>query len=81
MSNEWSASVGNLMVDGRTVNHQWSKSIAFEHGLPGVLAATLAPAPEYFSLLRPQRVLGGEALRRPRPLPPRLSQLQPGLPP
>ena len=32
MSNEWSSSVGNLDVGGRIVNHQWSKSLAFETG-------------------------------------------------
>ena len=30
MSNEWSASSGNLMLDGRSINHQYSKSAAFE---------------------------------------------------
>src|SRR5437773_796078 len=30
MSNEWSASQGNMAVDGRVVNHQYSKSYAFE---------------------------------------------------
>ena len=53
MSNEWSSSVGNLDVDGRTVNHQWSKSLAFETGFRGVLGLTLDPAVDYFSRLRP----------------------------
>ncbi len=53
MSNEWSASSGNLAVDGRTVNHQWSKGIAFELAFREVLAATFDPTPQYFSLLRP----------------------------
>ena len=52
MSNEWSASFANLVVDGRAVNHQWSKGIEFEEGLRSILAATFAPAPDYFSLLR-----------------------------
>jgi UDP-N-acetyl-alpha-D-muramoyl-L-alanyl-L-glutamate epimerase len=53
MSNEWSSSVGNLVVDGRTVNHQWSKSLAFESGFRTVLAAALGTRVDYFSRLRP----------------------------
>lgn len=54
MSNEWSASAGNVEVDGRWINHQWSKSAAFETGFREVLAAAgVSPAIEYFSELRP----------------------------
>jgi hypothetical protein len=54
MSNEWSASVGNLIIDGRTVNHQWSKSLAFERAFRSILAATYGTEFfQYFSLLRP----------------------------
>ena len=53
MSNEWSSSVGNLDVGGRTVNHQWSKSLAFETGFRGVLGLSLGRAVDYFSRLRP----------------------------
>lgn len=53
MSNEWSASIGNLVVDGHTVNHQWSKGFDFEKELRGHLAATLQPGVDYYSLLRP----------------------------
>ena len=55
MSNEWSASRGNIELDGgRTVNHQWSKSDAFENGFRAVLAGAYAGrGPKYFSLLRP----------------------------
>ncbi|MHB8220975.1 MAG: endonuclease domain-containing protein [Acidimicrobiales bacterium] len=53
MSNEWSASIGNLVVDGRPVNHQWSKSLAFEQELRRLLAATFGPGIDYYSLLRP----------------------------
>jgi UDP-N-acetyl-alpha-D-muramoyl-L-alanyl-L-glutamate epimerase len=53
MSNEWSSSVGNLDVGGRVVNHQWSKSLAFETGFRGVLGLTLGTAVDYFSRLRP----------------------------
>jgi hypothetical protein len=53
MSNEWSASAGNVVVDGRTVNHQWSKGDAFEVAFRGLLATALPGGPDYFSLLRP----------------------------
>jgi hypothetical protein len=53
MSNEWSASIGNLVVDGHAVNHQWSKSLSFELAFRSVLATTFGPTFEYFSLLRP----------------------------
>jgi hypothetical protein len=53
MSNEWSSSSGNVEVDGRTVNHQWSKSRAFEAGFREVLAAALGGRVDYFSRLRP----------------------------
>src|SRR5262249_442200 len=36
MSNEWSASVPTLEYQGRPVNHQWSKSEAFEEAFRGV---------------------------------------------
>ncbi len=52
MSNEWSASSPNLEADGRAVNHQWSKSEAFERAWRGLLAETFGPGPEYFSFLR-----------------------------
>lgn len=53
MSNEWSASSATLMVDGRPINHQYSKSEEFETALRGVLAEALGGALDYFSLLRP----------------------------
>jgi len=53
MSNEWSASSGNLDVGGHIVNHQYSKSAAFETLLRGALADTFVDGPDYFSLLRP----------------------------
>ena len=53
MSNEWSASVGTIEVDGRSINHQYSKSEAFEAALREVLAESLGGVPDYFSLLRP----------------------------
>jgi hypothetical protein len=60
MSNEWSASSGNVDIDGRSVNHQFSKSMAFETAFRAVLAETFvhradadALGVDYFSLLRP----------------------------
>jgi len=53
MSNEWSSSVGNLLVGDRLVNHQWSKSDAFEAGFRAVLAGALGGSVDYFSRLRP----------------------------
>ena len=63
MSNEWSASVPTLEHNGQQVNHQWSKSAAFEasfrellkadQGLPGLL---LRPAGPY-------RAVGGRKIR------------------
>jgi hypothetical protein len=58
MSNEWSASSATLVVAGREINHQYSKSAAFEAALREVIAGSIGdgggPAGvEYFSLLRP----------------------------
>lgn len=53
MSNEWSASIGTVELDGRSINHQYSKSLAFEEGFREVLAAAIGPELQYFSLLRP----------------------------
>jgi hypothetical protein len=52
MSNEWSASVPTLEHDGRPVNHQWSKSAAFEASFRELLRASPAGLPDYFSALR-----------------------------
>ena len=52
MSNEWSASVPTLEHDGRPVNHQWSKSAAFEAGFRELLAGRAGGLPDYFSALR-----------------------------
>jgi hypothetical protein len=52
MSNEWSASAPTLEHDGRPVNHQWSKSAAFEASFRELLQADPAGLPEYFSALR-----------------------------
>jgi UDP-N-acetyl-alpha-D-muramoyl-L-alanyl-L-glutamate epimerase len=52
MSNEWSASVPTLEAGGRPVNHQWSKSAAFEASFRELLRAGPAGLPDYFSALR-----------------------------
>ena len=66
MSNEWSASVPTVQAGDRAVNHQYSKSAAFEAAFRGVLAETsarlpqgpgAAVMPDYFSALRPRTEL------------------------
>jgi hypothetical protein len=52
MSNERSASVPNLVVDGRAVNHQWSKSLAAEELLRAAVGERLVGGPTYASALR-----------------------------
>jgi UDP-N-acetyl-alpha-D-muramoyl-L-alanyl-L-glutamate epimerase len=55
MSNEWSASIPTLEYQGKPVNHQYSKSAAFEAGFRAVLAQHGLPPhglAEYFSYLR-----------------------------
>jgi hypothetical protein len=53
MSNEWSASIPTLEDRGRAINHQYSKSAAFEAAFRSVLAQAGAELPDYFSALRP----------------------------
>jgi UDP-N-acetyl-alpha-D-muramoyl-L-alanyl-L-glutamate epimerase len=50
MSNEWSASIPTLFVDGRAVNHQWSKSAEFENGFREIVKEEANV--RYFSWLR-----------------------------
>jgi UDP-N-acetyl-alpha-D-muramoyl-L-alanyl-L-glutamate epimerase len=52
MSNERSASEGNLVWNGTEVNHQWSKGIEFERLFRDELARR-APGLDWFSFLRP----------------------------
>ena len=52
MSNEWSASVPTLEYRGEPVNHQYSKSAAFEAAFRDVLAADPSGLPGYFSAIR-----------------------------
>lgn len=53
MSNESSASKGNVTFNGRAVNHQWSKGDVFEATFREVLARALGSDFQYFSFLRP----------------------------
>jgi hypothetical protein len=52
-SNERSASSATLEYLGRQINHQWSKSFAFERLLREQIHAHVAADLDYFSLLRP----------------------------
>lgn len=53
LSNERSASEGNMEFDGRETNHQHSKSVKFERLLADTLSANTGGALTYYSLLRP----------------------------
>ncbi|RDE08727.1 endonuclease domain-containing protein [Pelagibacterium lacus] len=53
LSNERSASEGNIEFDGREANHQYSKSLDFERAIRDTLASATGGALAYFSLLRP----------------------------
>ena len=53
LSNERSASEGNVTFDGRETNHQYSKSLGFELLIADTLANATGGALKYFSLLRP----------------------------
>jgi len=53
LSNEASANEGNATIGGVTVNHQYSKSLAFERDFRDYNERWLAPGLNYFSLLRP----------------------------
>lgn len=53
MSNEHSASAANLVFNGREVNHQYSKSFAFETELAAYVETRVSPDIRYFSYLRP----------------------------
>jgi len=53
MSNEHSASAPNMVVNGLEVNHQYSKSFAFERDLAAYIATHISPDITYLSFLRP----------------------------
>lgn len=53
MSDEASASEGNVSFYGMEINHQWSKSLEFEKMLRKYIQGSIGSDIEYFSLLRP----------------------------
>ncbi|MBT6032874.1 MAG: hypothetical protein HOH19_09890 [Kordiimonadaceae bacterium] len=53
MSNEGSASEGNMEFDGLDINHQYSKSLEFELDFDGFIRTHVLADFKYFSLLRP----------------------------
>jgi hypothetical protein len=53
MSNERSASEGNVSFHGKEINHQWSKSIEFELLFQEYLRTSISQSIKYWSLLRP----------------------------
>lgn len=53
LSNERSASEGNIAFDGREANHQHSKSLDFERLIGQTLTRATGGSLDYFSLLRP----------------------------
>ncbi len=53
LSNERSASEGNVEFDGRNANHQHSKSLDFEKMIAQILSDITGGELKYFSLLRP----------------------------
>lgn len=53
LSNEQSANVGNVTVDGVVINHQYSKSLAFEQDVQAYIASSITNDVHYFSVLRP----------------------------
>lgn len=56
-SNEASANAATLMHHGKAVNHQWSKSVAFEYAFAQLVQDSVASNLQYISLLRPYREL------------------------
>lgn len=52
LSNERSSNIGNVSWMGRDINHQWSKSIAYETLLRNTLSQYGMSPDRYFSLLR-----------------------------
>src|SRR5260221_7170752 len=53
VANERSADEGNVVVEGVTVNHQYSKSLRFERPFDEYLQRYLVRGARYFSLVRP----------------------------
>jgi hypothetical protein len=58
LSNERSANTGSLVINGHDVNHQYSKSFAFENMLSTHIREHILASFHYFSYLRPLSELG-----------------------
>ena len=56
-SNEASANEGNLEYKGRTINHQYSKTLEFEKDFQAYVYNYISPSLTYFSFLRPLKEL------------------------
>lgn len=52
-SSERSSNYGNVKYLGKSINHQWSKSLEFDKLLANYTARYITPSIKYFSLLRP----------------------------
>jgi hypothetical protein len=57
LSNEWSASAPTTVVDGRAINHQWSKSDEFERAFQDRVDDAVGAGLSVFSYLRPRSEL------------------------
>ena len=57
LSNESSASVPTLVVDGVAINHQWSKGDEFEQAFQRLVEGAVGPRLSVFSYLRPRTEL------------------------
>ncbi|MDA1316826.1 MAG: hypothetical protein O3B87_02255 [bacterium] len=53
VGNERSSDIGNTTFYGEEINHQWSKSHAFEMLFQNYIHSTISPQLNYLSLLRP----------------------------
>lgn len=53
LSNERSADQGNMVSNGREINHQYSKTTAAERDIASMIASHIHGGLDYFSLLRP----------------------------
>ncbi|MFZ1619884.1 MAG: UDP-N-acetylmuramoyl-L-alanine--D-glutamate ligase [Microgenomates group bacterium] len=53
VGNEHSSNFGNILFESTEINHQWSKSIEYEHLFQDLCRSSLSPNIVYFSLLRP----------------------------
>ncbi len=53
VSNEASSEEGNLIYQGKPINHQYSKTFEFENDFRSYMSSYLNPSYEFFSFLRP----------------------------